>query len=844
MPYFSTKVLIGSTALLGLAGATVFTNKTDAHIEAYGTAGSRRLDHGLGWYSEVGLCHQNGVEPPHWAPEGHSYGETVGHYHSLTECKSMCDVADCAGFAVKLSSGKCTLWYTEINEATGNTAFECWRKSTTPPPPFVDNINAHILAYGTEFQQVTTGQCCSPAAASGTPLHCAMNECRRFEGGDMYQLATEFAGEEYPMKDGSMVDLTAYSFRMSTVTSEPPGTSLDTTNNYVVFNNGIGTSDCSTSQPCLCECAFTTFSPTSSPTASGAKVLPCADMPSALATDSFGGNATAAPIDVGVTMYDPVTKDVSIRPWINWDSDYLFNNLEGGGPFLAFGAPAADTWTAENLPHVSGWVDILPFQTYPYTSAVGSGTIDYKNSVCRIDMDANGEFPLTIMPGVADCFVTTTDTVLQTDGTFKTNYDFYVATTICYTNQPKDVCENVQTFGPGTTTGGAGTWQTEAYQYPDQFHVSMKVVTTDPGDASTDLSQCRRTWQLVTMKIHLGGQLEILASSTVDVQMAVEQSDGSIAMPDAQVLDWQVYKDYGSVTIQPANYIVTKEVSVDNTVAYAALATTAGDGQDLFTFGNYYKVVFDLEDTTKYADKTISYWLEYFYDTVAITYAWQRLDEITGTWVDMTDRYTLESTAIATDATTQVTFANTVNTITTPIVYDAAKALAEHPNSVTNFEIVGKFAIKSQLFVEDSIRLQVDLLWSKAGRRRMLSQQLVVPISEAAPKPFESRMLLEDPPTNPWTGTLQNDNFANNGNVDVISSALLKQISETLTDVAKDIKETQEDTEESSVVFYAVVGLLGLGGVFLLAHVVRRRTGGGGSFWSSEASIVRSNGMA
>ena len=721
--------------------------------------------------------------------------------------------------------------------------------TASPTTVFYQKIGDHIQSYGTEFQQVTTGQCCSPAAASGTPLHCAVNECRRFEGGDMYQLSTEFAGEKYPMEDGTDVDLTTYSFRMSTVTSEPPGMSLDTTNSFVVFNNGVGTGDCSAAQPCLCECAFTTSSPTSSPTVGGAKILPCADMPTAIATGDFGGSSTAAPVDIGVTMYDPATKDVTIRPWINWDSQFLFNNLEGGGPFLEFGAPAGDTWTADNLPHVSGWVDILPYKTYPYTSGVGEQQIDYKNSVCRMDMDANGEFPLTVLTGTAECFNTTVDDVLQADGTYKTNYTFYVATTICYTNLDKDVCEDVHTFGPGTTTGGSGTWQTEAYQYPDQFHVSMKVVTTDPDTAVTDLSQCRRTWQEVTMLIHLGGQLEILSTSTVDVQMAVEQSDGSITMPDPQVLDWQVYKDYGTVTIQPANYIITKHVSADNTAAYSALDETAGDGQDLFTFGNYYKVAFDLEDTTKYADKTISYWIDQFYDTLSITYAWQRLDEATGTWVDMTDRYTLESTSPGTDATEKVTFVNSVNTITTPIVYDAAKALAQHPNTRTNFEVVGRFSIKSQLFVEDSIRLLCDLTWSDstAGSRRRLSQQMAVPISQAVPKAFSSRMLqASTPPTNPWTGTplVNTGDLTQDGHVDVISAALLKQISDTMTEVAKDVKETKEDTEDSSVVFYVVVGLLGLGGIFLLAHVIKRRVNGGGLKWSSEANIVRSNGMA
>lgn len=722
--------------------------------------------------------------------------------------------------------------------------------TAAPTTAFYKKIGDHILAYGTEFQQITTGQCCSPAAASGTPLHCAVNECRRFEGGDMYQLSTEFAGEKYPMEDETEIDLSAYSFRMSTVASEPAGVSLDTTNNYVVFNNGVGTADCSAGQPCLCECAFTTNSPTNSPTVSGDVVLPCADMPPAVATDSFGGDPDAAPVDVGVTMYDPATKDVTIRPWVNWDSKYLFNNLEGGAPFLAFGAPAGDTWTADNLPHVSGWVDVLPYKTYPYTSGTGAGQIDYKNSVCRLDMDANSEFPLTLIPGDAECYNTTVDTVLQTDGTYKTNYDFYVATTICYTNQDKDVCEDVQTFGPGGAGNGQSTWQGEAYQYPDEFHVSMKVVTTDPDTAVTDLSQCRRTWQRVTMKVHLGGQLEILSTSSIDVQMAVEQSDGSITMPDPQVLDWQVYKDYGSVTIQPANYIVTKHVSADNVAAYTDLATTAGDGQDLFTFGNYYKVAFDLEDTTKYADKTISYWIDQFYDTVQITYAWQRLDEASGTWVDLTDRYTLESTDVGTDTTEKITIANTVNTITTPIIYDAAKALAQHPNTRTNFEIVGRFSIKSQLFVEDSIRLQCDLVWSDStARRRLLSQQIVVPISSSAPAAFESRMLAETAPVNPYTGAIVSDSGtgpAADGQVDVISMALLKQISDTLTDVAKDIKESKEDGEESSIVFYVVVGLLGLGGVFLLAHVVRRRTnnGGGRLSFMSEATIVRSNGMA
>ena len=109
--------------------------------------------------------------------------------------------------------------------------------TAAPTTAFYKKISDHIEAYGTEFQQVTTGQCCSPAAAAGTALECSVNECRRFEGGDMYQLSTEFAGEKFPMEDGTETDLTAYSFRMSTVTSEPPGMSLDTTNNYVVFTS-------------------------------------------------------------------------------------------------------------------------------------------------------------------------------------------------------------------------------------------------------------------------------------------------------------------------------------------------------------------------------------------------------------------------------------------------------------------------------------------------------------------------------------------------------------------------------------------------------------------------------
>lgn len=710
---------------------------------------------------------------------------------------------------------------------------------------FTDRIAGYSSRFNTEFRLIRTGTC-ETARTSDDIVRPGV--CKRFAGGEYYALATQFAGETLQLTEGSpesanntwggdtsltpiennafsMVDWT---FRMSTLMSEPAGLSLDIMNKYVVFNNvpvdtvereysseyhdcGVptNTGTYNNKMMCVCECTLPTQAPTTPPTVEDGTVLDCLVMP---ATGKYSNNKTTGAIDIAVSMYDEDTKDITLQPWLNWKSDQLFHNMDKKDPdsdygehFIAFvdqmyrddygacvfettagdryypafcnekdakshsiaciaddigcianemgshtymvddptwGEMYAGTYPAlgytdpvtnrtfdsptcdcpllesadRSLPRVSGWLDILPQKTYPYSDEDGRPT----NPACRFDLESgstpNGQFDIRTLSG-DDCFNMTDTDVANPDGTTRpaTEYTFYMALTLCYTNAEYEQCIDPN-YGDVLNKG---TWQTNAYVYPDGFHVSKKIPVTMADGTTIDLGQCRRTWQLVKLDVNLGGFLDIVPTVTFATQLAVEQDDASIVVP-IQDNEWQIYRDDNDgFDLTESHFVITKYGPADKSDdEFPPLTITNGDGSDLFVFGSYYNITFDIEKVTQIAGYDIPHWIKQQYNDLLVTYQWQRLDEAGGVWRDLTDRYSIESTEVTTHADAasgNVQYRNTNAEIEVGLsrVDDDVSGRADVFNE--RFDIVTKFSKRSQLFVEDAIRLLVQLEWGGAS---------------------------------------------------------------------------------------------------------------------------------
>lgn len=831
-----------------------------------------------------------------------------------------------------------------------------------------EKLTEWTTRYNTEFRLIRSGTCetalppkINPTDPDGSP-----GTCQRFIGGDYYEFATEFPGGVIPLNvytienqdndwapaaDSASLphivnrtfSLSGFTFRMTTLTTEPAGLSIDIVNKYVVFNNvpkdvegGTTYSDqyqsCgdpsddtgayNTRMMCVCECGEATASPTASPTLAAGEDMTCSSMPTNLAYNNDGNEA---PLDIGVSLYDEATNDLTVRPWINWNSKYLFQNLERnygsedyGKPFRkfiyqahvddygacksndgyyplfcteaeaqsnsknsialsiangrdsqnsgpafmpddpTFGVKANGDYTGDaplcecsaggdghevladgsNLPQVTGWVDILPVKNYPYSDGIAP------SPQCRFKLDANNEFAESVLPGydadnMADpnqadaCFSHSvgTETILREDGirTYDrqyTNYSFYIATTLCYTNNDKATCE-----GPpadGGPFGTDGSWPSEAFLYPDKFHVAKKV------EVGTDIAQCRRTWQKMEMKVNLGGFLEVLPDVSFTTTLAAEQDDASVTVPD-QATEWQIFKDYDDFQLNTDHYIVNKygPSDVSEPATWTALADSNGEGQDTFYFDKYYMMTFTLEQVTKLADYTIGYWLDQQYDNLLVKFTWKRKRESDGSWVDMSDRYKIHTTK--TTATYDddgvggvydpsfIQYVNEGNSLESEI--DQPCLVAGCTNDLFNdvFTIKSKFEKRSQLFVEDAIRLDITLEYGGAtapARRRLSMTLMDGKLSESS----EHRRLAE----------------ADNSTtlVSLGAVALLKDVLQSPTKLDVHYGEEHHSGNTSSMDLVLGFGILGVLVVMILLF-----SGCGGSVGTKAAQVIEFDGV-
>lgn len=834
-----------------------------------------------------------------------------------------------------------------------------------------EKLTEWTARYKTEFRLIRSGTCetALPPKISADDPDGAPGTCERFTGGKYYELATEFPGGVIPLniytienEDNSWAaasdsadlapivnrtfSLDGYTFRMTTLSTEPAGLSLDIVNKYVVFNNvpkdvpgGTAYSDSyqacgdpsddsgdyNTRMMCICECSEATSSPTLSPTISSGEAMTCSSMPT---SQVYNNDGDEAPLDIGVSLYDEDTHDLTVRPWINWNSKYLFQNLERdyasedyGKPFRKFiyqahvddygacqssdnyyplfcteaeavGNSQVGTATAvaggrdsagsgpaycpddptfgekfygnylgdapqcecsaggdghevaadgSNLPQVTGWVDFLPVKEYPYTNGVAP------SSQCRFKLDVDNEFAEAVLPGynfgnVNDtnkddaCFtrVNGNDNKTRSDGTWflqkYTNYSFYAATTLCYTNNDKATCEGPSTDGGPFGTDGA--WPSVAFLYPDSFHVAKRVVV------GTDVSQCRRTWQKMDMKVNLGGFLEIIPDVTFTTSLAAEQDDASVTVPD-QATEWQIFKNYDSFQLGPEHYIVNKygPSDTDAPETWTALVDANGEGQDTFYFDKYYMMTFTLEQVTKLADYTIGYWIDQQYDNLLVKYTWKRKRESDGSWVDMSDRYKIHTTKStagfdndgAGGAFTDPSFiqyASEGNSIEAEIVQPCTTAGCTNDIFNDVFTIKSKFEKRSQLFVEDAIRLDITLEYGGATppARRRLSMTLM---GGKLGDDSVHRRLDEN-----------SDNATDTTMVSLGAVALLKDILNSPTKLDVHYAEEHHDGNTSSMDLVIGFGILGVLVVMILLF-----SGCGDTMKTKAAQVIEFDGV-
>lgn len=494
-------------------------------------------------------------------------------------------------------------------------------------------------------------------------------------------------------------DFTDYEFRIDTNVATPQGCTFDPTNKVLYYNQNRGTGDCSDARQCMCQCSFATFSPTGSPVATEEShddidagtdnSIPCSVMP----TDTFG-NSDGVPVDLAIFNYTKPTVDANnvitagadftVRPWVNWLSDDLFNQ-DDAFPFEAFKDVSGESHVV-----VSGWLDFVA----PPTGFVGGeATPDYpyqrlkdgEDTSCRAIMNVDGRFDNHEILHADGCAFATADNRtdylhLHTDEVVWTNYSFYVASTICYTVQPVLSCHDSKIFSSGLDR----TWQSDAYTMPTEWKASytefIQATTGGAWNSDTHVAQCRRQWQAVRLRVKYGGEVSIADTVTLDVAHVVQQPDGLIEVPVSEEV-WQKYDDFAAQQLDWTHFqhgtgtgryhvsdLTCAAAACSGGVVGLADTTAAGDGQQLIEFGSHYSWQFVVDDTIYFGDKNLQQLVLEQYDALNVNYMWQRCDEqyapcpLTEQWINLEDYYKIDATKVGTDGATGVTYATSHTT--------------------------------------------------------------------------------------------------------------------------------------------------------------------------------------
>ena len=467
------------------------------------------------------------------------------------------------------------------------------------------------------------------------------SQCESLFYGEGYALCDGMAGQSVPTRYAAL-DFSSKEFKIISGTTKTRGCTLE--GNYLVYNTN-GNEDCSNDSQCICICNFFTASPTASPTKGAIADLECATPP-----QGFQGNEGAGVIDLAITWYDESTAQFTVDPYMNWDSAFLFYNNEG--------YPGYTT--------VSAWTTFTAVRDYPFHHLD-----DFPE--CRTRLKDSFTFD-EIVVDPTNCANFTT----HANGS--TTYNFYLGTTTCYTNLTISDCSTSK-------------FQHHAYKYADSFAYVENIHT------SGHISQCRRTWQFVNLRVDMGGSVNVLPTASLAALMAVEQDDGGLIVP-SQTEQHQIYGDIGVYTIVSSDW--TQTVVSGNTITQ----------YNVVNFNTPYQLNYQLDNFRKLGGKTLSAHIVGLYDTIVATVSWERLScpQAGCPWVSMTDRYLHTTTFTYTD--------------------------------VRNFDMQFTITMVSQLFVEDNIRARVTVTWSDStGRRRLTAvDNVYLQSSESA---LKNNFLLE-----------------------------------------------------------------------------------------------------
>lgn len=454
-----------------------------------------------------------------------------------------------------------------------------------------------------------------------TTLTCEQHsQCESLFYGEGYELCDGMTGQTVQTRYDSH-DFTNKNFQIISGSGKTRGCTVE--GDYLVYNTN-GNADCSETSQCICICNFFTQSPTTSPTKSAISNLNCAVPP-----QNFQGNEGAGAIDIAITNYNESNAHFTVDPYMNWDSAFLFFNNEG--------YPGYTT--------VSAWTTFSTIRDYPFHHLD-----DFPE--CRTALKDSFMFD-EIVVDPTNCANYTT----HANGT--TTYNFYLGTTTCYTNLTTTDCSTSQ-------------FQHHAYKYADSFAYVENIYTTD------HISQCRRTWQVITLTVDLGGTVNVLPTANLAAFMAIEQNDGGVVIP-SQTEQHQVYGDIGTYTIVSSDWAQTV-VNGDTISQY-----------NVVNFATSYTLNYQLDNFRTLAGNTLSSHVLTMFDTVVATVSWERMScpQLGCPWVSMIDRYLHTTTFTYTD--------------------------------VRNFDMIFTIEMISQLFVEDNIRAQITVSWSDSNSRRRLT---------------------------------------------------------------------------------------------------------------------------
>lgn len=647
----------------------------------------------------------------------------------------------------------------EVYERSGKT-YEAFGAVTDPGGLLMD-ITGETFAGGSVFlPDANSTAVCADACQEGVPFPDSSEayiRCHSF-------LNTFVPNERH--KNGESpngTDFTGYEFRIDTNVAQPQGCTFDPTAQVIYYNQNRGTGECSATRQCICQCSFATASPTSSPVANvedhpdinagtAGISIPCSVMPD----DAFG-NPTGVPVDLSLYDYIKPTvnattneiltgADVTLRPWVNWLQEDLFNR-DAAFPF-------ADNRSSGHVV-VSGWLDfVAPLQAfdgaqdtpdYPYLRLKAG-----EDTTCRAIMNDEGRFDNHRINYTDGCVFATadnrTDQLHQfTNEVVWTNYSFYVASTICYTIQPVAECHDTKDYG----TDGLRTWQSQAYTMPTEWkaayseHIDAFAATDTPvpaWESEAHTAQCRREWQAVRLRVKYGGEVSVMDTVTLDVTHVVQQPDGEIDVPDSEEV-WQKYDDFTAQQLDWSHFengdntgrykFQTSPTCAEGACTGGVLegtkdVTLAGDGQQLIEFTKFYQWKFEVDDTIYFGDKNLQQLVLEQYNRLEADFTWQRcLEEFApctadAHWQNLDDYYYVDATQPGTNI--HVTYVNNHvggNTIN----YET-----QQDESIVDFSINSGLRIINNAHIEDDVRLHVLMTWSKNTTvRRLTAQEVIYP---------------------------------------------------------------------------------------------------------------------